>query len=124
MATPAAQDAKNSTLPVSQTRDTVVGQMIREGESGSLSPDWVEWLMGWPIGWTNLAPMPSDAFDEWLFSSHLRTWWHREPSIPRTAPAVPNRVARLKAIGNGQVPLAAWLAWTILYDRITEGATV
>ena len=21
--------------------------------SGSLSPDWVEWLMGFPIGWTD-----------------------------------------------------------------------
>jgi len=41
-----------------------------------------------------------------------------EPAIPRTAKDIPNRVARLKAIGNGQVPLAAWLAWTILWDRI------
>lgn len=24
---------------------------------GTLNPDWVEWLMGWPIGWTDLEPL-------------------------------------------------------------------
>ena len=26
----------------------------REGASGSLNADWVEWLMGLPVGWTSL----------------------------------------------------------------------
>lgn len=117
--TPAAQDAKNSTLPVSQTdRDSVPGYMLRTGQEGSLNPDWVEWLMGWPIGWTSFEPLPADAFDEWLILAQMRAWHHVEPPIPRTAKDIPNRVARLKAIGNGQVPLAAWLAWTILYARL------
>ncbi len=25
--------------------------------SGSLNPTWVEWLMGWPLGWTDLQPL-------------------------------------------------------------------
>ena len=25
-----------------------------EGHTGSLNPNWVEWLMGYPIGWTDL----------------------------------------------------------------------
>lgn len=25
-----------------------------------LNPDWVEWLMGWPIGWTDLKPLEMD----------------------------------------------------------------
>ena len=25
-----------------------------------LNPDWVEWLMGWPIGWTELRPLAMD----------------------------------------------------------------
>ena len=37
-----------------------------------------------------------------------------ENAIPRTAVAVPARVDRLKAIGNGQVPAVAALAWRIL----------
>jgi hypothetical protein len=25
-----------------------------EGQAGALNPEWVEWLMGFPVGWTNL----------------------------------------------------------------------
>jgi hypothetical protein len=32
---------------------------------GSLNPDWVEWLMGWPIGWTDLKPLETDKFRQW-----------------------------------------------------------
>lgn len=27
---------------------------------GKLNPMWVEWLMGWPIGWTDLEPLATD----------------------------------------------------------------
>lgn len=55
--TPTAQDAKNSSLPPSQqTRDSIPGELMREGMSGSLNPMWVEWLMGFPTGWTDLEP--------------------------------------------------------------------
>jgi len=30
-----------------------------------LNPDWVEWLMGWPIGHTALKPLETDKFREW-----------------------------------------------------------
>jgi hypothetical protein len=68
--TPAAQDAKNSTLPPSQGgRDSVPGFMIRDGQTGgSLNPNWVEWLMGWPIGWTDSRPLATDKFQQWLHS--------------------------------------------------------
>lgn len=62
--TPAAQDAKNSTLPPSQvTRDTVPGQLLREGETGEINPGWYEALMGFPIGWTDLSPLHGQATD-------------------------------------------------------------
>ncbi len=32
---------------------------------GQLNPTWVEWLMGWPIGWTDLEPLAMDRFQEW-----------------------------------------------------------
>jgi DNA (cytosine-5)-methyltransferase 1 len=44
------------------------------------------------------------------------SWWSTEPSIPRVADGVAARVERLKAIGNGQVPLCAATAWRILND--------
>lgn len=52
------------------------------------------------------------------------TWWDAEP-CPRTVPArvVPNRRARLKAIGNGQVPLAMALA-VVTLRRQTGGVVV
>jgi hypothetical protein len=28
--------------------------LMREGITGQLNPQWVEWLMGLPIGWTDL----------------------------------------------------------------------
>jgi hypothetical protein len=80
------------------------------GQTGQLNPDWVEWLMGWPIGWTKTEPIELDWRD-----------WSIDPAdnneIPRVSQSIANRVSRLKAIGNGQVPAVAAVAWDIL----TEG---
>jgi hypothetical protein len=43
------------------------------GSSGPLNPAWVEWLMGWPIGWTDLNPLETARFLEWL-QQHGRFW--------------------------------------------------
>jgi hypothetical protein len=32
---------------------------------GTLNPTWVEWLMGWPLGWTDLKPLETDKFQQW-----------------------------------------------------------
>ena len=42
------------------------------------------------------------------------TWWSIEPDLGRVAHGVDARVDRLKAIGNGQVPLCAATAWGLL----------
>jgi len=34
--------------------------------TGSLDPGFVEYLMGWPIGWTDLKPLETDRFRLWL----------------------------------------------------------
>jgi len=31
----------------------------------TLNPAWVEWLMGWPIGWTDLHALATDKFQQW-----------------------------------------------------------
>ena len=41
-------------------------------------------------------------------------WWQSEPNVGRVANGVASRVDRLKAIGNGQVPLCAATAWRVL----------
>ena len=38
---------------------------LGEVVGGSLNPVWVEWLMGWPLGWTNLKPLAMDRFHSW-----------------------------------------------------------
>jgi len=43
-------------------------------------------------------------------------WWTTEPDVGRVAHGLADRVDRLKAIGNGQVPIVAAAAWTILSD--------
>ena len=43
-------------------------------------------------------------------------WWESEPNVGRVADGVASRVDRLKAIGNGQVPLCAAKAWRILNE--------
>lgn len=39
----------------------------------SLNPSWVEWLMGWPIGWTDCAPLAMDRVRQW-WRSHGKNW--------------------------------------------------
>jgi len=74
--------------------------------SGSLNPDWVELLMGWPLGWTDVSLECEAEFRGW------GEGW--EDGVPRVTTKSQNRVNRLKCIGNGQVPQAAALAWEIL----------
>lgn len=39
-----------------------------EEGGGPLNPTWVEWLMGWPIGWTDLQPLEMAKFRQWCDS--------------------------------------------------------
>ena len=64
---------------------------------------WGEWVMG-------IAKKE--------FAEHGRSqgdgWWDIEPDVGRMVNGMASRVDRLKAIGNGQVPLCAATAWKIL----------
>jgi hypothetical protein len=58
--TPSASDNRdrgNMSNPSIQRRQKIGKQLmlsqVVDKSSGRLSPDWVEWLMGWPIGWTD-----------------------------------------------------------------------
>ena len=63
--TPTAQDSKNNGAPSQMVRNT---KPLNAEVGGSLNPMWVEWLMGWPLGWTNLKPLEMDKFQQWLHS--------------------------------------------------------
>ena len=89
-------------------------------DGGQLNPNWVEWLMGWPIGWTSLEPMSKQKFAAW--QDGIQKWWDKDPAeesdankvVPRVAKGIKKRIDRLKAIGNGQVPMSVQLAWNTL----------
>lgn len=71
--TPTASDA-NKWSNESLAERKAKGRQIRlntavspeGGNGGRLNPNWVEWLMGWPIGWTDLKPLEMDKFQSWL----------------------------------------------------------
>lgn len=75
---------------------TVVAE---EEGNGRLNPEWVEWLMGLPIGWTDPTERTCIPHPGWGSEPH----W-----LPRTtAHNEKNRSKRIRALGNGLVPLAA-----------------
>lgn len=73
--------------------------------AGNLNPDWVEWIMGLPRGWTN-----PDVTNNTL--TPFRGW--HEETLPRTLAAAPHRRRRLMALGNGAVPQVTQVALTEL----------
>jgi hypothetical protein len=44
------------------------GTTPEEWGRGTLNPTWVEWLMGWPLGYTDLKPLETDKFPQWRHS--------------------------------------------------------
>ena len=101
-----------------------VGSILHEcagewatGEGGALADTWgrrsevalqqrggsAEAIGERETSWTGMRSASCDA-----------GWWRTEPDVGRVAHGVASRVDRLKALGNGQVPLQAALAWRIL----------
>ena len=74
--------------------DAVEGQ-----NTGQLNPDWVEWLMGFPVDWSNIDKN----------STKDSLSWDVEPEIPRVTKDKQSRINRLKCLGNAVVPQVAEL---------------
>jgi len=93
-------------------------RMLEPGQPGRLHIAWCEWLMGWPCGWSSLDPLPVDVLDSWLEMVNAGTYWDVDPAdtgeVPRLTEKNEHRRARLMAIGNGQVPAQARLAFRLL----------
>ena len=80
--TPQASDNRDRGhlgMPAIQRRQ-MKGKQIGLGQSvsdtsGALNPEWVEWLMAWPLGWTDLKPLGMGRFQSWQLA-------HSSPSTP------------------------------------------
>lgn len=42
------------------------GEVLPQIIGGPLNPTWCEWFMGFPLGWTELKPLGTHRFAEWL----------------------------------------------------------
>ncbi len=60
--TPTCHNAKEGNYPSERTRNT---KTLAAQIGGKVNPDWNEWRMGWPIGWTDLKPLGMDKFQQW-----------------------------------------------------------
>lgn len=70
--TPTAHMAKETNAPSEANRNEPTLSSI---VGGQLNPEWVEWLMGWPIGHTDLKLLETDKFlSQWLqpFKHYLK----------------------------------------------------
>jgi hypothetical protein len=64
--TPAARDYRSPNKKTYAERGGgTKGEQLPNFVGGLLNPTWVEWLMGWPIGWTELKPLAMARFHEW-----------------------------------------------------------
>jgi DNA (cytosine-5)-methyltransferase 1 len=200
--TPKTQDSQHALNLHNNQNDnhwkSNLGEVVSaQVNGGYLNPNWVEWLMNWPITWSGLNVIDPKEYQRWKETStktlqkseQLREmWWDNDPSqasfgqqpnkqseqqhcnavpqmsrdttrqremegshegsdlpllcndiylsesqaenvqsgmweqigmdetkiVPRTDKNIVARVDRLKAIGNGQVPLCAATAWQLL----------
>ena len=80
------------------------GKNIQTAVNGTLNPDWVECLQGFPIGWTDIDCDEPEPWPGWPAGMGAEQFDY-EP--PRTCGKIPNRAKRLKALGNAVVPQQA-----------------
>ena len=67
-------------------------------------------------------PIDSKTHGDWKTSQFADVcesdFWATEPSVGRVVNGMASRVDRIKALGNGQVPLCAATAWRILSESL------
>lgn len=76
------------------------------------------WKMGSNVAYSDSTQCQGMCSSVGSGTEHSNTsfcgWWETEPDVGRVANGVPNRVHRLKGLGNAQVPLQAAVAWKLL----------
>jgi len=55
--TPTCHNAKEGNYPAEMNRNT---PLLATHIGGKIHPEFTEWMMGWPLGWTDLKPLETD----------------------------------------------------------------
>jgi hypothetical protein len=69
--TPTCHDRKGK-LEAKRGKNATGGPCLTMVVGGTLNPTWVEWLMGWPLGWTDCDALETGKFRQWLDSHGIR----------------------------------------------------
>lgn len=121
--TPAARDSKGSNsakhLSTGHHINQLANKMKLNKTEGQLNADWVELLMGLPIGWTdiNVAKEDIESWQGWPAAINVEQYAY-EP--PRVIVGQKNRAKRLKALGNGCVPQQVYLVLAAIVEVENE----
>lgn len=112
---------------------------LSKGNGGRTNPELIEWMMGYQKAFTELIPTPtardyrgapaSRFIGGGVLQTHpARTvgihspWdnWSREPGVCRVVDGIPNRVDRIRSLGNAVVPQQFYIFFKLIAD-IEEG---
>lgn len=87
----------------------------KEEKPGNLNADWVELLMGLPIGWTdiNVAKEDIESWQGWPAAINVEQYAYEPPIV---IVGQKNRAKRLKALGNGCVPQQVYLVFAVIME--------
>jgi hypothetical protein len=116
-------------------------RQLSQGNGGKTNPGLLEWLMGYEQEFTRLVPTPTQrdykggAKHRYIGGGVLQAsparasgthsaWenWPDEPGVGRVADGVPDRVDRLKALGNAVVPQQFYPFFKAMYELEAGGA--
>jgi hypothetical protein len=109
-------------------------RQLSQGNGGKTNPELLEWLMGYERAFTQLLPTPVSSL--WKGSKPSRyvggsiqsqpprdhgghsPWerWPHEPGVDRVVDGVPDRVDRIKCLGNAVVPHQFYIFFKLIHD--------
>ena len=80
------------------------GRNIQTAVNGTLNPDWVECLQGFPLGWTDIDCDEPEPWQGWPAGMGAEQFDYEPPRMCGRLWRKPNRAKRLKCLGNAVVP--------------------
>ena len=109
-------------------------RQLSQGNGGKTNPELLEWLMGYQRAFTQLIPTPRanacngsphHSFVGGVLQTQIRgtyrvhsAWqnWPDEPGICRVVDGIPDRMDRIRSLGNAVVPQQFYIFFKLIAD--------